>query len=423
MSDRSDDFMSLYLQYTSKTECPTFFHRWCALTSLAAWIGRDIYFPFGHTKVHANMYVMLVGLAGTKKSTAIKIGAKLLKQAGYTKFAAKKTRQEKFLIDLAEQNEEEHLNGEDILDMNLFGEADIESKPPSEVFVAADEINNFIGAGNLDFMSILGELWDIDECFDYKLKNSKSVIIPYPTVSLLGGNTFVGFNKLFPPEATEQGFFSRMLFIYAEPKGRKFTIPPTPDIELQNALIAILLQIKQKVKGKITISDEAYSLLDRIYMSWEGMDDMRFDSYENRRIIHLLKLSMLIMSTKLRTQIEREDILEASTVLSFTEQLMPKALGEFGKARNSATTHKVMALLDSTLEPLTLQGIWKVLHQDFEGRNQLMEILGNLQIAEKIQVAGNGYLPIKKVREQGIKGAVDWSLLTDEERGLLTNEQ
>lgn len=419
------DFISKYLAYTAATECPTFFHRWCGLTSLAAWIGRDIHFPFGHTKIHANMYVMLVGLAGTKKSTAIKIGAKLIKQAGYTKFAAKKTRQEKFLIDLAEDSgltdETGGMDTDSILDMNLFGTTDVSSLPPAEVFVAADEINNFIGTGNLDFMSILGELWDIDEPYDYKLKNSKSVIIPDPTISILGGNTFVGFNKLFPPEATEQGFFSRMLFIYAEPKGRLYTIPPEPDAELQLELIEQLRLIKKHVKGKVTITDEAFAVLDKIYMSWEGMDDLRFDSYENRRSIHLLKIAMLTMACRLSTTIEASDIIEANTILTFTEHLMPKALGEFGQSKNSGVTHKVMEVLGAAHRPLRFQAIWKAVHQDLENRNQLVELIGNLILAEKIQqVAGSdGYLPIKRLRKAALADTLDYTLLTLDERELI----
>jgi hypothetical protein len=418
-SSAEPSFLSTYLEYTSQTECPTFFHRWCALTSLAAWIGRDIYFPFGGERIHANMYVMLIGLAGTKKSTAIKKAAKVIKQAGYKKFAAKKTRQEKFLIDLAE-DADSISDSDNILDENLFGSVDAESAPPAEVFVAADEINNFIGTGNLDFMSILGELWDIDEVFDYKLKNSKSVYIPYPTITILGGNTFVGFNKLFPPEATEQGFFSRMLFIYAEPKGRLFTIPPEPDPELLELMKLQLKKIKGKVRGKILITDDAYILLDKIYMSWGGMNDSRFDSYENRRSVHLLKLAMLLMADRVDTTVSKADILKANTILTYTEHLMPKALGEFGRARISSITHKVMEIIDNTELPVSFQAIWKATYQDLDSRDQLIALLGNLQVAEKIQaVSSNGYLPIKKVRKAGIEGAIDWSLLTPEERDLI----
>ena len=420
----NETFMSLYLAYTSETECPTFFHRWCGLTCLAAWLGRDVYFPFGHNKIHANMYVMLVGLAGTKKSTSIKIGAKILREAGFTKFAAKKTRQEKFLIDLAESaglmgDSPDGVNADNILEMNLFGDEDVRSMPPAEVFVAADEANNFIGVGNLDFMSILGELWDIDEPYDYKLKNSKSVLIPNPTVSILSGNTFVGFNKLFPPEATEQGFFSRMLFIYAEPKGREYTIPPEPDSSLLTRLVQELHKIKEAVKGKMVIEPDAYELLDRIYMQWEGMGDIRFDAYENRRIVHLLKIAMLSAAMRYSISISKRDIMEASTILTYTEHLMPKALGEFGRAHNSSEVHKIMTTLDAAIKPMSFLDLWKVTYQDFSRREQLMEVLGNLNFAGKIQAVEGGYLPSKKVRTDGVEGAINWDILTPEERDLI----
>ena len=433
------DFISLYLQYTSKTECPTFFHRWTAVTSLSAYLGRQIFFRHGHFTLYPNLYTMLIGSPGTKKSSAIKIGAKLLKQAGYNTFAAKKTRQEKFLTDLAEQSEKLHIvgsngmgdsDGFDILDQNLWGEeVDMDSaenyinRPPAECFIAADEFNNFIGLNNLDFVSILGELWDFEGVFDYKLKNSKSVYIPNPTLSILGGNTPTGFSQAFPTESIGQGFFSRLLLVYGEPSGVKYTFPPSPDVELQEKLISLLHKIKQEVVGEITMSNEAMELLDSIYRRWPGIDDIRFEHYANRRLTHLLKLCLVLTASKLSTRIDTADVVYANTLLTFTEQLMPKALGEFGKARNSDITHKVMAIIDNaaaTGKPVSFQAIWKVVVTDLDSRNQLADILGNLQVAEKIQVIeGGGYLPMKKIREEGVAGAVDWNLLTNEERNLV----
>lgn len=434
-SNESQDFISLYLAYTSKTECPTFFHRWTAITSLSAYLGRQIFFRHGHFTLYPNLYTMLIGSPGTKKSSAIKIGSKLLKQAGYNTFAAKKTRQEKFLLDLAEQSERLYskssnledpgTNGYDILDQNLWGE-EIDTSdnyinhPPAECFIAADEFNNFIGIGNLDFVSILGELWDFEGVYDYKLKNSKSVFIPNPTLSILGGNTPTGFSQAFPTESIGQGFFSRLLLVYGEPSGIKYTFPPPPDLKLQAALTSLLHRIKEEVVGEVTMTSSAMELLDSIYKEWPGIDDIRFEHYANRRLTHLLKLCLVLAASRISTAIELEDVVYANTLLTFTEQLMPKALGEFGKARNSDITHKVMIAIDNTNKPLTLQDLWKVVHTDLENRNQLMEIINNLQVAEKIQVVagGAGFLPVKKVREEGVAGAVDWNLLTDEERNL-----
>ncbi len=432
--DQTSDFFSLYLQYTEKTECPTFFHRWTAITCLSAYLGRSIHFQHGHFTLHSNFYTMLLGSPGTKKSSAIKIGTKLLKAAGYNTFAAKKTRQEKFLLDLAEQSEAYGLDGIEIsaedrlLDENLWGSVDEEemvlTQPPAECFIAADEFNNFIGPGNLDFISILGELWDYEGVYDYKLKNSKSVYIPNPTVSILGGNTSAGFAHAFPVEAIGQGFFSRLIMVYGEPTGVKYTFPPPPDLKLQEEIVKYLHTIKAELSGEVTLTKEAVELLDTIYRKWDGIEDIRFEHYTNRRLTHLLKLCMLVAANKLSQIITVEHVTYANTVLTYTEQLMPKALGEFGKARHSDVTHKVMAALDSAREPIPFQQLWRLVHTDLDSRNQLVEIICNLQVADKIQLIkregmGDGYLPKKKIFNDLQDGLIDLNLLTKNERGNL----
>lgn len=424
-------FINLYLQYTSQTECPTFFHRWCAVTCLGAYLGRRIHFNHGHFTLHPNMYTMLVGSPGTKKSSAIKIGAKLLKQAGYNTFAAKKTRQEKFLTDLAEQSEAKHMaisGGLDdsygILDQNIFGtsadEADTYSdRAPAECLVAADEFNNFIGLNNLDFISILGELWDYEGVYDYKLKSAKSVFIPSPTVTILGGNTPTGLSQCFPPETIGQGFFSRLLLVYAEPSGVKFTFPPEPDLILQGQLIAKLHEIKAKVSGALKLTPDARDLLDLIYKKWRSVGDMRFEHYANRRLTHLLKLCLVLTASRVGTEITKEDVIEANTLLTFTEQLMPKALGEFGTSRHSGSANKLMELLDKADEPMSFQAIWKALSQDVDSRDTLIKLINDLQVAEKIQCVNGGFLPYKLPLHAGIPEAVNWDLLSQTERALV----
>lgn len=427
-----ENFISLYLSYTSKTECPTFFHQWTAITSLGAYLGRRIFFRHGHFTHYSNLYTMLIGSPGTKKSSAIKIGARLLKQAGYNTFAAKKTRQEMFLLDMAEQSDRairangwEDIEGVDILDQNLWGDSvdvteNYANRPPAEVFVAADEFNNFIGLGNLDFMSILGELWDYEGVYDNKLKGSKHVFIPNPTVSILGGNTPTGFAEAFPEQAIGQGFFSRLLLVYGEPSGVKFTFPPPPDLEIQANLITLLHKIKKEVIGEALMTPEATELLHTIYHTWESLEDLRFEHYSNRRLTHLIKLCLIVTAARVDTKIEVRDVLYANTLLTFTEQRMPKALGEFGKARNSAVTHKIMTVIDNSTNAgkvTDFRELWKLVHTDLDSRLQLMDLLANLIAAEKIQDVEKGYISHRKVLKEAVKGTVDWGLLKVLETG------
>jgi len=116
---------------------------------------------------------------------------------------------------------------------------------------------------------------------------------------------------------------------------------------------------------------------------------------------------------------EVKDVVYANTLLTHTENLMPKALGEFGKSKHSAISNKVMDIVSASGLPMKFKGIWKLVHQDLDNRQQLVEIVNNLQVAEKIQSVGaDGYLPIKKARDNGVAGAIDWNILTKEEREL-----
>jgi len=415
--NEQDDFLSLYLQYSAGTECPTLFHRWSAITCLGAYVGRDIYFRQGHFKIHANLYTMLVGDAGTKKSTSIKMAARLLRLAGYDKFAAKKTRQEKFLLDMAERAAGEDTLDANILDQNLWGD-DVSKGDIAETLVAADEFNNFIGVGNAEFMSILGELWDWgDEVFDYKLKNSKSIYLNQPTVSILGGNTATGMSMCFPPDSIGQGFFSRILLVHAEPTGEKRTWMPLEDTDLQESLISKLQTIREYMHGEITLTPESDALLDKIYKSWKPIGDVRFASYANRRFPILLKLVLIICANNLTTSITRKEVIYANTLLTAAERNMSNALGEFGKGRNSDISHKVLKYIDSATRPLSFKDVWKQVYNDLEKKEQLVEILSNFLVADRIQSIKDGYLPVKEVRDHENGDTVDWNLLTEEERG------
>jgi hypothetical protein len=412
--EEAKDFLSLYLQYSAGTECPTLFHRWAAITCLGAWLGRDVYFRQGHFKIHPNLFTMLVGDAGTKKSTSIKMAARLFKLAGYDKFAARKTRQEKFLLDLEAKAMED--NVEDcILDQNLWGDAS-DSSSIAETLIAADEFNNFIGVGNTEFMSLLGELWDWgDEVFDHRLKNSKSVYLNRPTVSILGGNTATGMNLCFPQDSIGQGFFSRLILIHAKPTGIKNTWMAPVDEKLQEALIIQLSEIKNRMKGEVTLTPSAAKLLDKIYKSWVPLEDVRFASYANRRFSSLLKLVLIICANNLTMQITEKEAIYANTLLTAAEKTMTEALGEFGKNRNSDITHKILQFIDATSTPLTFKEVWKQVYTDLDKRDHLVEILTGLIAADRIQVVDHMYLPKKTVRMCEEGDTLDWSLLSEDE--------
>jgi hypothetical protein len=112
------------------------------------------------------------------------------------------------------------------------------------------------------------------------------------------------------------------------------------------------------------------------------------------------------------------DIIYANTILTHTESLMPKALGEFGKARNSGAAHKIMQMLDGTSKVMTITDLWKGVSNDLDKMKDLGDILQSLTTATKIQAVAGGFLPNKKVVEQHTTDLLDYSFLTTEEREI-----
>lgn len=416
---KQNSFIEAYLHYTAETESPTTFHRWSILSALSAWLGKRFYIKHGHSRINSNMYCMLMGAAGTRKSTAIKIASGILKKAGYGTFAASKTSKEQFLADLAKTGMPEG-DTDEILDMNLWGAdaADGETSMGScEIFVNADEFNDFVGNGNIEFLSLLGNLWDISGDYRHSKLTSKSVFVKDPCVSILAGNTATGFSLAFPKEAIGQGIFSRLLLIHGESSGRRIAFPTPPSEAATAALIQCLLQIRAVAQGEATLSPEAKALLEYIYMEWKPIDDIRFESYCNRRFTHLLKLCLIHAAASKSAEIRQEHVIMANTVLTHAEHCMPRALGEFGAASKSDVTNKVMMVLASSVKPMAVKDIWKHVSSELNSLQELGQIMTNLQAAEKVIRSGTGYLATRKlIEEKSTDRTVDFSLLTQSER-------
>lgn len=415
----------LYFRYTEKTEPPMVFHRWSLMSCLAASLGRQFYLPFADFRIFTNMYVMLIGDPGTRKSTAIKTGKRILSASGYDKFSAERTSKEKFLLDL-EGVEDDTGSVKDASSVmrNLFGD-DYANADPREVFVVADEFNEFVGSGNLEFLSLLGSLWDWDDPiapFKQRLKTSRSVSIFQPTINILSGNTHAGFAEAFPPQTLGQGFLSRLILVFGESSGKKFAFPEKPPDSLKQQLIDEFMEIKTQVSGEASLTSKARDMLQTIYHSFEGLEDARFKHYSTRRYTHLLKLCLLTAAASRRTEIRAEDVLFANTLLTYTEHRMPNAMGEFGKAKNADVAARLISVLSDAKGPMDTPALWKQVQSDLDKPEDLNKLLAGLVQGGKIQYVsrtktGNaqGYLIVRKMLSNK-HVYCDFSLLKENER-------
>lgn len=411
----SDDFFQNYFDYVeSNTESPLIFHRWAAMSAISSALGRRLYFKHGHRKIYPNQFIMLIGGPATRKSSAIDIAQNLLYASGYNMFAATRTSKEKFLADLAvgygkQRSEIEEFKGKSAFAM--LAEMDSKShNSPREVTICSGEFNTFIGHNNPEFAGILGDLWDNKNTFEVTNRTTSSSFIHEPTVNILGGNTQQGFSNAFPPEIIGQGFLSRLILVNSE-DAKKIAFPEDPDPNLEKVLVNHLAEM-QTLEGEVTMTAEAKELLTLLYESPPMLDDFRFVYYNGRRFTHTLKLCVVCAAARGSMVMDVSDVIYANSILSYAELQMPKALGEFGKAKLADLNNKIMNCLYDNPNGHTTLELFKMLHNDCNKMTELVEVLQNLKMAEKIDTAlgGRHRAKPKKALDNGM---MDFKLLRE----------
>lgn len=393
------------------------YHRWTAISILGALLGRQAYISFGHGTIYPNQYIMLMGSPGTRKGTAMNIGAKLLKSAGYSRFCPDRLSKERFLMEMKPYDAND-LNGDGDGDMSDLENLVMDA--PSEVYAFAEEFTDLVGQGGMEFMTMLTKLWDNMQRYEHPKIHGRSIIVDKPTVNIFGGNTAQGFALAVPAEAIGNGFLSRMLFVYSEPTSAKITFPPPVNVATKAKLIDFLTDIKENFKGELPYSDDALPLLDSIYKNAVEVNDIRFKHYMTRRFTHLLKLCIIVAATESCKEITASIVIKANTILASIEKRMPKALGEFGKGKYNEVSGTILDILANSTKPMSLNDIYKKVDRDLSKMTELAEIMKSLTYAEKVQVktvlGKTGYMSrIAEIKEWP-SHLIDESYLTEEER-------
>lgn len=428
---------TMYLDFIGKSEAPIILHRWSFLSTLGAIIGRRFMFKHGHMAIRPNLYTILIAEPATRKSNAIKIAKRLAIDAGYKKCTADKTTKEGFLtwMDGTHANSDKPKKGKDqtVQDFGLELLDQIDINAPREAWACADELYNFLGMRNMDFITMLGEFWDYDGVYEYKIRNAKDVRVPYPTTSLLGGCTYETFSLTFPHEAIGTGFMSRALLVHCDPLGDEFKItwPKPPDEAKREVLLLalnLILGIDADANRELLPDRAAMDLLESIYLSTSSaVKDQRFTHYNSRRFTHLLKL--LIICTVDRLLVEdpnslydpsvelhstREDVIYANTILSMTELSMPRALGEFGSSKYAKVQNKIVEMMRAHKGPVQFVEIWKAVMKDMDKMSDLAVQLQALSAAGLVTaVESKGYTYVEQRTDAMLY--VNWDLLTEQE--------
>ncbi len=392
-------FLQTYLKYVEHTESPITMHLWSVLTAASACLGRHVYLPFGIGDIYPNLYTLLVGPPGTRKSNAIKYCSKLVAKHTAVRFAPDDTGgQRQGLISAIEGGNQLDDDEQDYNIMNTAGNIAnlteianitmaVNGVDSHAMFACASEFGTFMGEGNANLARLLIKTYD-GEDYKYALKNTE-MILKDPLMTIIGGTTTSDIARILPNESIGQGFMSRWILVFAPQKEKKVARPYLRT-ELANEIGAMFGWLSYEMRGEFKESDAAKKLLDNMYETVNiDLEDSRFLYYAERRHTHLQKMSMILAALRQSYQIEKDDVAQADTILSATEEYMPEALGEFGLSPIGAAKQKMLEFLQHAKEPISYKILWTVMQRDMRNTDFLTAIADLINSDKIVQIEAN----------------------------------
>lgn len=407
MSKVGNDFLDTYLQMVEETESPRAFHLWSAISAISSCMGRRLWLPFGNGALHPNIYTLLVGGAGVRKSTAMNIAMGMVRKNTGVRFsqddcAGKRQGIIANMVDMGKEKDdisidENKLEGElrgllgltvESLNRVVIGGVQEDTLPrhPGDrhfLQVAASEFNTFIGHGNIEFLEFLGKMYDGEE-YEYRLKSKDEAMkMDDPLIGLIGCTTPTNIATAMPPTAIGQGFMSRIILVYGGQRYKSVPRPPKFDKALVEKVTKRINEVYFGLHGEMKETADAYQYTNEIYDQELDLTDGRFSNYLNRRFTHMLKLGMILAATRNSVTIERRDYELANSLLKAAELTMPDALGEYGMSYLAAAKQKILEAIQTARGPVTQEVLYAFMRSDIS-THDMHTILKELVDQKKI---------------------------------------
>ncbi len=402
----TNSFVQDYLEYAKETESPEIFHMWSGLSAISACLGQHVYTDFGLGPIHPNMYVVLVGPPGVRKSTAINWAKKRLKAAVNLEFAPTDTagqRQGLMSAFLKENPKEDSKVDESIVkafsDINLFNQEEtfldmigevedtrIRVEDKETLYGMFNEFDSMIGQKQREMLTFLINLWDMER-YVYRLAKT-STVLEQPMFSFLAATTPSSISESLPPGSGSSGFLSRLIFVFSEATKKKIADPQPPEQELCDLIEEHFSSIARNCRGCIKRTDKAKALLEEIYLeSKSSIEDPRFIYYVQRRYTHLIKLCLLLAVARKSSVITPLDVEEGLILLEATEKEMHKALGQFGTTPIGLAQQEVLDMLDQGGHTTLKSGLFSRMTSRFK-IFEIEQAISNLITLGRIKTKG-----------------------------------
>jgi len=270
-----------FVEGTGHLESPALFRKWSAIAAIAAVLEQKVWVVSGSTALYPNVYVMLVAHPGVGKTRSVRAVKRYYLELPEHRLAPT-SMSAAALVDALSKSKRSFVRQPNNVmhDYNTMA-------------IMADEFGAFIHKHDDEIIAMLSAFYDADQYGQDRRGNDIRVRIKSPQINMLVGSTPSNLMKFMPETAWEQGFTSRIMFVFSDERfiGDDFANHVVGmDKDLDHDLKTI-----NGLHGQFQVTEDYKAKVNH----WRSIGEPpvpnhpKLIHYATRRRVHLYKLSMV----------------------------------------------------------------------------------------------------------------------------------
>lgn len=390
------DWITDFVDATAKVNSPQLFRKWGAISALSSAMERKLFVITKQSQLFANMYIIFVAPPGVGKT-----------EITYR------------IRDMIEDIPDHHVSPSSLTKAALVDAlqdaARVVPMPlPDEPLrynalpIVSGELGVLLPAYDYEFMNFLTDLYDSKSYTEHRRTKNIKIEVKKPLLTILAACTPAYLKTMLPEGAWDQGFLSRTMLIFNSEieLGELFG---DDAFDEQDPLAPMKERLKKKalLKGKMEFTDAAKTIINDWYKRRgdPAPEHPKLMHYNTRRIVHLLKLCMIVSVSEGDDLIINDGhVLRALDYLVEAEFHMPQIFKAMSSGGASEVIKEAWHFLYTTYNKTGKKPISEFRLVNFLSSKvppyqvpQIIELMtkGKL-IKETLEKDGKGFVPVTK---------------------------
>lgn len=358
------NFVQAYKIWASGNEAPDIYHQWSGLSVISSLVSRRVWVPQGQDYVMGNLYILLVGPAGNKKSTAMKAARGIVREfrEKSSPVPPKNQTWQSIVQDLGDEHEPYKKHFVHQGDKFVYSHASM----------FCNEFATLLKTDPLGWVTFLTDIYDEDS-YEYKIKNAprdgkKLDFIQNPYITFLGCMTPELTANSIQEGIITTGFSRRCIFVYANRSSK--CVPrrttTTDQLNARDWLIQWGTKLSM-VQGPFVWEDNAVEYFDHWYTKNRSIMASLTDGFlaswlDSKNQIVIKVAMMLSLADSLDLRLRKQDIEAALLLIDETELHFHKIFAAAGRNPIAMISMKIISQLEQNHKPVLDKQIYRDMH-------------------------------------------------------------